>query len=385
MLTSMELGGVEKSFLSLLNKLPPKKYEITVLLLEKKGDLLSYIPGWVTVKEANWFTDVKPLIKDTPQKNIKQFIKKNNLLKILSFTGVYFLSKHLDNRFFFYQYTMKNVHALTERYDIAISYQGPTDIIDYFIANKVHAKKKISWVHFDVSSHYINKNLYSKLYQSFHYIFIVSKEAKHQLIKKIPTIAHKTRVVMNVISRQTIIEMSKKVVDFDDNYKGTKIVTVGRLSKEKGQDIAIQICYQLKQLGYNIRWYCIGEGKDRKEYEDMIKEYNLKESFILMGLSVNPYPYMLKADIYVQPSRHEGYCLTLAEAKILEKPIVTTSFSGAVEQIIDGFNGLVATEEHLLEKIKFLLDNPLEREKLVGNLKYNNSNLSNKTVFFNRN
>lgn len=43
MLSSMNIGGVEKSFLSLLSKMPKEKYEITLLLLEKKGGFLKLI------------------------------------------------------------------------------------------------------------------------------------------------------------------------------------------------------------------------------------------------------------------------------------------------------------------------------------------------------
>ena len=84
----------------------------------------------------------------------------------------------------------------------------------------------------------------------------------------------------------------------------------------------------------------------------------------------NPYPYISKADIYVQPSRHEGYCLSLAEAKCLCKPIITTNFTGAKEQIINGHNGyIVNDEEDLYERIKFLIENPKERSILSEHLK----------------
>ena len=55
-----------------------------------------------------------------------------------------------------------------------------------------------------------------------------------------------------------------------------KIVTVGRLSKEKGQDIAIKVLSMLRKEGYEVRWYCIGEGENRAYYETLIGKYNLK-------------------------------------------------------------------------------------------------------------
>ena len=50
---------------------------------------------------------------------------------------------------------------------------------------------------------------------------------------------------------------------------------------------------------------------------------------------------MKDCDIYVQPSRHEGYCITLAEALCFNNPIVATDFTGANEQLKNRKNGVV--------------------------------------------
>ena len=53
---------------------------------------------------------------------------------------------------------------------------------------------------------------------------------------------------------------------------------------------------------------------------------------MFLGSKINPYRFLKECDIYVQPSRGEGYCIALAEAICLEKPIVVTDFAGAREQ-----------------------------------------------------
>ena len=58
-------------------------------------------------------------------------------------------------------------------------------------------------------------------------------------------------------------------------------------------------------------------------------------------MKINPYAYMRDCDVYMQPSRHEGFCLTLAEALCFGNPIVATDFTGAREQLIDRENGFV--------------------------------------------
>lgn len=371
MLSSMNIGGVEKSFLSLLSTVPKDKYDITLLLLEKKGGFLKYVPDWIKVIEAPWFIHIKPIIMQPPQETLKSYLNKKEFYKIPVFLYVYVLSeKLLKNRYLFYKHVLKTVPILEEDYDVAISYQGPTDTIDYYIANKVEAKRKISWVHFDVTQHMINEELYKRLYQKIDKVFVVSKEAKKKLVQKIPSILDKAEVFMNIISEDLITSLSKKEVAFDENYQGFKVVTVGRLSKEKGQDLAIKALAKLRSEGYQVRWYCIGEGNHRKEYEQLIESYGLKRDFILMGSLANPYPYIARANIYVQTSRHEGFCLTLAEARCLKKPIITTNFISAKDQIIDGYNGLIAdlSAEDLYEKIKLLIEEELMRKTLVENL-----------------
>ncbi|MGH0429622.1 glycosyltransferase [Bacillus hominis] len=370
MISSMNIGGVEKSLLSLLSVMPKEKYDVTVLMLEKKGGFLKQLPSWIKIEEAVWFKDIKPKIMQSPKKTIKEYYENKRYIKALNFLFSYVASEKLKDRYVFYKEIFKDIPHSKNKYDIAIAYQGPTDIIDYYVVNRVTSKKKISWVHFDVFKHQINTKLYEKLYGELDNICVVSKEAQKHLIEKFPIVKSKTNVFFNIVLPDLINEMAKEKVEFDNGYKGMKIVTVGRLSKEKGQDLAIKVLSMLRKDGYEVRWYCIGEGENREYYETLIRKYNLKKDFVLLGSTQNPYPYVYQSDIYVQTSRHEGYCLTLAEAKCLKKPIVTTNFTGAYEQIKDGHNGFIVewNEEDLYNKIKYLLDQKILRKKITTNL-----------------
>lgn len=367
MVSSMNIGGVEKSLLSLLSEMPRDKYDITLLLLEKKGGFLEQLPDWIKVEEANWFKDIKPIIMQSPQQTIKNYIKNNQYFKVLPFIGCYMIDKYFDNRYLYYKNVFKDIPFNENEYDVAIAYQGPTDTIDYYITHKVKAKKKISWVHFDVSKHYINKKLYSKLYEKFNKIYAVSNEAKKQIDEIIPTAKDKTETFFNIISSNIINNMKHEKVNFDESYEGINIATVGRLSHEKGQDLAIEVMRKLKEDGYSFKWYLVGDGLSRKTYEEMIDKYGLGKECVLVGVTPNPYPYIYKSDIYVQTSRHEGYCLTLAEARCLNKPIVSTDFIGAYEQITNDKDGYITdcNIENLYKKIKYLIDNKDVRDKFT--------------------
>ena len=75
-------------------------------------------------------------------------------------------------------------------------------------------------------------------------------------------------------------------------------------------------------------------------------------------------------DIYVQPSRHEGYCITLAEAKCFGKPIVTTNFTGAKEQIVKRDTGIIVecNSEDLYKALKEVIDNVELRNRISKNV-----------------
>ena len=118
MVSSMNIGGVEKSLLSLLSEIPKDKYEITLLLLEKKGGFLEQIPDWVKVEESSWFKEIKPIIMQPPQQTIKSYIKSNKYFKALSFIGCYMIDKYFDNRYLYYKNVFKDIPFNENEYDV---------------------------------------------------------------------------------------------------------------------------------------------------------------------------------------------------------------------------------------------------------------------------
>ena len=119
-------------------------------------------------------------------------------------------------------------------------------------------------------------------------------------------------------------------------------MTVGRISKEKGCEEALEALSMLLDRGYNVKWYFVGGGKDIQLCNTIVSQKHLQDNVLFLGVRTNPYTYMRDCDIYVQPSRHEGYCITLAEALFFENPIVVTDFTGAREQLVGRENGIVS-------------------------------------------
>ncbi|TCN22200.1 glycosyltransferase involved in cell wall biosynthesis [Mesobacillus foraminis] len=354
---------------------PKDKYNITILLLEKSGGFLDSVPVWVKVKNFQQYQNIKSIINESPTKVLFEHIKSLKFFKAIILFFLFLISRLKKDRTMLFSYLLRG-YKLKEEYDIAVAYAGPMDFISFFVAKKINAKKRIQWVHFDITKIGFNHKFSSKYYKMFDKILVVSEEGKNMLNDALPELKRKTEVFLNVLNSKKIKELADNGESFKDDFNGSRILTVGRLSKEKGQDLAIRTIVKLKQEGFNIRWYCIGEGYARKEYEELIRINNVEDDFILLGSKQNPYPFMKHCDIYIQPSRHEGYCITLAEAKCFNKPIVSTNFTGAKEQLTHGQTGLIVeVDDHqIYHAIKLIVTNQEVQMKLKTNLQNENKN-----------
>jgi glycosyltransferase involved in cell wall biosynthesis len=370
MAINMNVGGTEKALLNMLLEIPKEKYDVTLLLLERRGDFLNQVPNHVKVEVVKEYEGLKPLINQPIFWSSVRYLKQARIASSLKMFFLYLASKMSKTNLAFFKSMTSKMKPLETDYDVAVAYAGPMDFISFFVANKVQAKKKVQWIHFDVTKIGFNTRFASKLYQSFNKIFVVSNQGKEKLMNKLPTLKERIETFSNITSKNVILKLAEEGKGFNDSYEGVRILTVGRLSKEKGQDLTISVLKKLKESGYPVRWYCIGEGQARKEYEDLIREYGIVKDYIFLGSHSNPYPFMKQCDFYVQPSRYEGYCITLAEARCFDHPIITTNFTGAKEQIKDKVTGLIVefNADQMYEAIKRLLDDPVLRKRMSKNL-----------------
>ena len=173
------------------------------------------------------------------------------------------------------------------------------------------------------------------------YVFCVSESVKKSFIKKYPKYKDNAKVLYNFIDKREIIKKANQEYDIELERGILNILTVGRLTEQKGYDVAIQAAKYLMEKKINFKWYAIGEGKKRKELEKEIRKANLEKVFILLGRRDNPYIYMKNCDIYVQPSRHEGYCTTITEALTIDKVVIASNIPENQEQIINNKTGLL--------------------------------------------
>lgn len=365
LLNNMNIGGTEKSFLNLLETLSPEEYDVTLLLLEATGGFMEYIPSWVHVKTVPEYVEMKPEIMSPPISVAKRYFREHKAWRAVRLLVGHLLYKLTGDRTPYFRIVEKGKPRLHEEYDVAIAYAGPFDFLTVYVLYDIQAKEKIQWVHFDVRKIYLNTKMCRKLYPQFDQINVVSDEARRALLEKIPEIAPKTKTVLNVVSAKQCQLLAERGNGFEDNYMGIRIVTVGRLSREKGQDIVPEVAARLKEYGVEFRWYLVGDGKLKPEIEQKCTEYGVSDDVVFLGTTPNPYPYLKQADLYVQTSVHEGFCITLAEAKVFGLPIISTDCAGAHEQL-DGIDNCHVTQRQADDMCNAVLIEAARIKKIIS-------------------
>ena len=339
---SLHCAGAEKSLVTLLSLIDYSKYEVDLQLFGYGGALEDLLPKEVNLLEPLKYTSFCDL---SVKSAILQSIKNLNSTKLLAARLKFTLSirkekyTNAQKARIFWQKVSNVIEKNIKEYDIAISYaQG---IPTFYVADKVNAKKKYAWVNVSYHLTGLEKEFQKKYYKIYDKIIAVSDSTREILNEVFPEYKNKTEVIYDINDPNFILKMSVIGEGYDDNFDGLRILTVGRLAKQKGYDIALEACKMLKEKGINFRWYSLGIGPLEKEIQRYIAENNLNDYFKLLGVKSNPYPYIKNCDIYVQTSKFEGFGLAIAEARMLNKPVVTTRFDAVYNQMIDRKNGLV--------------------------------------------
>ncbi len=376
----MEVGGVERSLISLLENFDYFNNKVDLMLYRHSGDFMNLLAD-----KHELLSEVKEYA--TYRKSIKEILKDKlymlAITRILANLNSRIIGKikNIDEIGYIqmqrmWKYALPLLPKLNKEYDVAISYLWP----HYFVSEKVQAKRKIAWVHTDYSTIETDIDMDLKMWNKFDYIMAVSEECKNAFLKKYPILKDKVKVMENITSPEFIRKMAEEHIEEDiEEDINFKLISVARLSHAKGIDNAVRALKGLHNRGLtNIKWYVVGYGGDEQMIRNLIKENNLEDSFILLGKKINPYPYMKVADIYIQPSRYEGKAVTVGEAQILGKPVIITNYTTANSQVNNGFDGYICelSVKGIVEAIEKLYRDKDLRERLSRNcinINYSNS------------
>jgi len=344
---SMEMGGVEKVVLSMLNNLSREKFELTICLNMNQGELRNEFP---------------PHVRKVYLTEGREDLSKNPLVRKI-------------------QLAIRRLKLNRAKKDPSIADRILKDLFDVEIATTyavyetvLHSSnknsKKIAWLHSDLtlpSFDPYRENIFQSM-QQFDYIIYGSQQCKDILDEKYPDVQFPPgKVILNAIP---IEEIKEKAQSFLPQFeKVPTFVSVGRLDIRKGYRTLLEAHHRLLADGYMHHIHVIGNGEDHEILSRRIEELGVESSFKLLGTLMNPYPYVKNADFYIMSSESEGWPLIIAETLILRKPIVATAVGGIPEMIEHGTTGFLTeySQEGLYQGIKEFLTN----KDLIGNIQKN--------------
>lgn len=367
---SMELGGIERSLLGLLETIDYDKYDVDLFLYGHHGPLLEQLDERVTL-----LPEVKELayLRESFGTKLKNGCYYSAWLRLRDEIKSRFAAVHNDVTWG--KIVKKCVPVFGKHYDLALGFFRPFDIV----AQKVDATVKIGWVHTDYTKAGEDLELLRQDYEQMDYIAAVSEECGNAFIGLFPEFREKMIVVENALSQTLIRAQADDNVDLE--WKGnasTKILSVGRFCEAKNFDNVPKICKLIREQGLDVTWYLIGYGGDEALIRQKIQEHDMENYVIVLGKKSNPYPYIQACDVYIQPSRFEGKCVAVREAQMLGKPVIITNYATARSQLEDGVDGIIVPldNKRCAQGIVKVLQNPQLMKRLSENCRqrdYTNS------------
>jgi glycosyltransferase involved in cell wall biosynthesis len=133
------------------------------------------------------------------------------------------------------------------------------------------------------------------------------------------------------------VDLTRQLAEVGGNPysgKGPHLVAAGRLSREKGVDVLLDAMPLVRAALADADLTLLGEGPLKPDLLAQRERLGLSGVVHLAGFRPNPYPYFKHADVFVLPSRFEGFGLVLIEALAVGTPVVASDCPGAVREIL---------------------------------------------------
>ena len=327
---NLNIGGIEKSLVNLVNKIDKDKYRVTIILEEKEGELLEKLDKSIEVKE----------FKVSNNRN-KIFRKVVNLLRRCT-------------------YSIFNYHT----YDFSCCYATYS-----YSGNKIARVASLNnsiYIHSDYSYIYPDLEDFRRFFDTrdiyyFKTIFFVSNEACRKFTKIYPGLKDRCLVFNNFIDVEKIEFLSKEKISLTKPRGKTLFVFVGRLddvSKKLGR------AFKLVESLDNVVLWVVGDGPSKDDYVKEVKKLKIEDRVVFVGSKINPYPYMKGADYLILTSNYEGFPVVYLEGLALKKKLITTiKVSDDMIKIGKNYGEVIPfNEKKMIEKVKEVLTSKEKRE-----------------------
>jgi len=174
-------------------------------------------------------------------------------------------------------------------------------------------------------------------------VFAVSEEVRRHCIEVDKIDPSRVLTVYNGLDLDTWSTARRPEVRFEKI-----ITTVGNIRRVKGHDVLIRATSQILQRFPSVKLQIAGgvlEPEYHKELQELVAELNLTEHVQFLGALTDLREHFAQADIFVLPSRSEGFSNAIVEAMAAGLPVVATKVGGNAEAVEDGKTGFIVPSE----------------------------------------
>lgn len=367
---AMELGGVERSLLGLLDAIDYDRYDVDLFLMRHSGELMPYLNP-----KAN-------LLPEIPQYAslavpMASLVKSGQLGVLRGRLRGKLAARRFDREHpgdkpsvtaltYSHKYTLPVMPQISGKtYDLAISFLTP----HYFARQRVKAEKYAAWIHTDYTALTFDRAAELAMWEEYDAICGVSEQASRGFQAVFPELAGKVQTIENILPKELICKQAAALQTDLPSGGAKALLSVGRFCEAKNFDNVPDICRRLVADGLDVKWYLIGYGGSEPLIRQKIHDAGMQDRVIILGKKDNPYPYMRACNLYVQPSRYEGKAVTVREAQLLGKPVVITDYATSASQLADGVDGVIVPMDNAgcAAGIAVLLCDPARMQQLSEN------------------
>lgn len=362
---SMEMGGVEKVMLSLLNNLDREKFDMTVLLNLNQGELRNEIPKHVRkIAVAKGKEDMSP-----------QRLKQKAQLVMRRLALAYFRKNRNKEEAKLFNNEKFNV-------EIAMDWRD----FEAVLSSPYHYSKKIGWFHSEIQVPKLQPvvPMILKSFPKFDHIVYCSQRTKDLMHKHYPNLNYPPEsVIINAIPIEEIKKKSEENISDFTKSEVPVFIAVGRLHTRKGYHKLMEAHSKLLKEGFLHQIVILGDGEELPNLLHQQKQLGVENSFLFLGNKMNPYPYIKKADFFIMPSESEAWPLVLAEALILQKPSIATNTGDVSTMLDDGKTGILINydEGEMYNAMKEFLTNEILVSETKDNLKSIEGKFDNDRIY----
>lgn len=336
----LNLGGIEKSLVNLLNNLVDF-YDITLVLEKNQGIYKQDLSKKVNIIEHHVST-----------------FKISILRKCYNFTKrLIFKVKH------------KN------KYDFSCAYTPY--LYSAIKLSKTCSKNNAIFIHADYTFVYQEQEFLeffnSRKIEEFKKIVFVSNESKEHFIEKYPSLKNKTKVINNLVNVEEIVMKSKENIDIERNKEDIIFAYVGRLEEHQKRISRLLSCFKiLIKNNKNIKLWLVGDGEEKEKTKKFIEDNKLDRNILLLGSQTNPYKYLSHSNYLILTSDYEGFPVVYNEANILGKYIFTTiNVTDDFYKIEDGYGQIIPTD---IQKMTSLIEKEIKRKPITKKINFSKLN-----------